>query len=196
MIVFHIQNSISSLFPFLNHCKEEKTSFFVIISERKKMTSLLSTTSSTTTTRVINVKVANLRPSFNTLKEWVEANPTNHVYIGRPGVVFVDGVRYPPANHPSSKLFSNPFKIAASSSRDQVVENFRKYALERMKIDAEFRKGVFGLKGKVLGCWCAPLKCHGDILKEIAETLTEEDFVVEDERRRKREYEEDDKGFE
>ena len=24
------------------------------------------------------------------------------------------------------------------------------------------------LKGKVLGCWCAPEACHGDILSELA----------------------------
>jgi hypothetical protein len=24
------------------------------------------------------------------------------------------------------------------------------------------------LKGKVLGCWCAPKACHGDILSELA----------------------------
>ncbi|MGA9841048.1 MAG: DUF4326 domain-containing protein [Nitrososphaeraceae archaeon] len=24
------------------------------------------------------------------------------------------------------------------------------------------------LKGKVLGCWCAPLPCHGDTLAELA----------------------------
>lgn len=30
------------------------------------------------------------------------------------------------------------------------------------------------LKGKVLGCWCAPLACHGDVLIKIA---NEEDNV-------------------
>lgn len=24
------------------------------------------------------------------------------------------------------------------------------------------------LKGKILGCWCSPLACHGDVLVEIA----------------------------
>lgn len=27
------------------------------------------------------------------------------------------------------------------------------------------------LKGKVLGCWCKPLACHGDVLKELTEAL-------------------------
>jgi len=25
------------------------------------------------------------------------------------------------------------------------------------------------LKDKVLGCWCAPEPCHGDVLKELTE---------------------------
>jgi hypothetical protein len=24
------------------------------------------------------------------------------------------------------------------------------------------------LKGRVLGCWCAPLACHGDVLAQLA----------------------------
>jgi hypothetical protein len=24
------------------------------------------------------------------------------------------------------------------------------------------------LRGKILGCWCAPLPCHADILAEVA----------------------------
>ena len=27
------------------------------------------------------------------------------------------------------------------------------------------------LKGKVLGCWCAPEGCHGDVLAELADSL-------------------------
>ena len=171
---------------------------------------------STTTTSVINVKVANLRQpqrhnslrTYNNLKEWIEADTQNHVYIGRPGVVFVNGVRFPPPGLPSSKMFSNPFKITVdgkkkkdnptaarttSMTRDEVVEAYRKYALERIKIDAEFREGVFALKGKILGCWCAPLKCHGDVLKEIADSMSQEEFVklCVDGKRRRREREED-----
>jgi hypothetical protein len=24
------------------------------------------------------------------------------------------------------------------------------------------------LKGKILGCWCSPKSCHGDVLSELA----------------------------
>ena len=44
-------------------------------------------------TKVVNVKVSYIRPQYNNLKEWCE--DSNNVYIGRQGVVFVDGQRYP-----------------------------------------------------------------------------------------------------
>jgi hypothetical protein len=39
-------------------------------------------------------------------------------------------------------------------------------------IEPERRQAILSaiptLKGKVLGCWCAPLACHGDVLAELA----------------------------
>jgi hypothetical protein len=29
-------------------------------------------------------------------------------------------------------------------------------------------KDLHELKGKTLGCWCAPLQCHGEVLVELA----------------------------
>ena len=30
---------------------------------------------------------------------------------------------------------------------------------------------IHELKGKVLGCWCAPQACHGDTLAELANRI-------------------------
>ena len=30
---------------------------------------------------------------------------------------------------------------------------------------------IHELKDKILGCWCKPLPCHGDILAELANRL-------------------------
>jgi hypothetical protein len=119
------------------------------------------------------------RNTTDSLQKWIEADPDRHIYIGRPGVVFVDGKRFPPASHTSSRLFGNPFKIGKDGLRAKVLASYRRYALERMKTDAEYRDAVLNLKGKILGCWCAPEGCHGDILKEIAETMKKEDFCEE-----------------
>jgi hypothetical protein len=137
--------------------------------------------SSSITPKVINVKVEHLRPKFQNLKEWVEADPNKHVYIGRPGVVFVNGVRYPPVTHASCKLFQNPFKLGkdgSGSSRKKVLSDFRKYAVARLEVDQEFRNAVKELsqqEGKLLGCWCKPEVCHGDILIELSKELNSTD---------------------
>lgn len=33
---------------------------------------------------------------------------------------------------------------------------------------------LWELKGKILGCYCKPLLCHGDVLAKLADQLTEE----------------------
>lgn len=43
--------------------------------------------------QVVNVKVAHIRPKYNNLKEWMEDE--NNEYVGRGGVVFVNGERFP-----------------------------------------------------------------------------------------------------
>lgn len=61
-------------------------------------------------------------------------------------------------------IWGNPFKIGEDGSRSQVIEKYMNYLLTKpdliLKIDQ--------LKGKVLGCWCSPLPCHGDILAHLA----------------------------
>lgn len=69
------------------------------------------------------------------------------VYIGRPGP------------------FGNPFTIGKDGSREEVVEKYAEWVLTQPELLAKIKAE---LNGKVLGCWCAPKLCHGDILTELA----------------------------
>lgn len=65
--------------------------------------------------------------------------------------------------------FGNPFVIGAEKdgkdgTREDVIRKFRDYFQQKLKMDPEFRKKVEGLRGKVLGCYCVPLDCHGQII--------------------------------
>lgn len=51
-------------------------------------------------------------------------------------------------------------------SREEAVERYREWAAEQFSVE-EIKAE---LRGKVLGCWCKPLACHGDVLKEIADS--------------------------
>jgi len=70
------------------------------------------------------------------------------VYIGRPSP------------------FGNPFIIGKDGTRDEVVAKYRPYFYRRMARDMLFRAAVHSLAGKVLGCYCKPKPCHGDVIAE------------------------------
>ncbi len=108
-------------------------------------------------TSVINCKVKYIRPQYNDLEEWTKDE--NNVYIGRGGVVFIKGKRFPSKPSP----FCNPFVIGKNGSRDEVLIKYEEYIKEKLK-DPSFKEELLKLKGKKLGCWCKPEKCHGDIL--------------------------------
>lgn len=113
---------------------------------------------------VVNCKVKYIRPKYNNLKEWIEDE--NNVYIGRAGVVFIDKQRFPKYASP----FCNPFRIRKDGSRDEVIQQYKKYIVERIENEPEFKAMLLLLRGKNLGCWCSPEICHGDILLEIINT--------------------------
>jgi hypothetical protein len=109
-----------------------------------------------------NVRVANIRKEgYKNLKEWM-ADP-NNVYIGRRGVVFIDGKRYPEESSP----FANPYKINDSNSRSEVIRKYQTYIIDLLSKSESLRQQLMNLKNKNLGCWCHPESCHGDILMEI-----------------------------
>jgi len=74
-------------------------------------------------------------------------------YIGRPGkwgnpYSHLDGTRA-------------TYRVA---SREEAVSAYRAYLTDILERDPEF---LVPLKGMVLGCYCKPLACHGDILVQI-----------------------------
>ena len=116
------------------------------------------------TTTVVNVKVAHIRPRHQDLQAWC-ADPGN-AYIGRGGIVFIDGKRFPPAASP----FANPFKCCgtgAALSREDSLRMYRGHITKRLAQEPELRAALEALRGKNLGCWCAPLSCHGDVLRDL-----------------------------
>jgi hypothetical protein len=60
--------------------------------------------------------------------------------------------------------WGNPFQIGRDGDRDEVIEKYRQWLMGR----ADLLEQLSELKGKVLGCWCAPRRCHGEILAELA----------------------------
>ena len=61
--------------------------------------------------------------------------------------------------------WGNPFVIGLNGSRMQVIGMYKTYILSK----PELLKDLYELKDKRLGCFCKPLPCHGDILKELVD---------------------------
>lgn len=80
------------------------------------------------------------------------------VYIGRPS------------------KWGNPFSHTPSNfaikvaTREEAIERYREWIQTQPALIAALRE----LRGKVLGCWCDPLPCHGHVLAELADALPEE----------------------
>jgi hypothetical protein len=83
------------------------------------------------------------------------------VYIGRKGKG-QDG------------YFGNPFH---NGTRSENIAAFRKYFYDRLKTDPIFNRRVRSLKGKILGCFCKPRACHGDVIAEYLNGLPDEEPV-------------------
>lgn len=66
--------------------------------------------------------------------------------------------------------WGNPFVIGRDGDRDEVIRRYREWVLSSEDPAATWiREHVDELRGKVLGCWCAPLNaCHGDVLLDLA----------------------------
>jgi hypothetical protein len=64
-------------------------------------------------------------------------------------------------------IWHNPFHIGKDGTRAEVIQKYYDYIMERPDLLALLPT----LKGKVLGCWCKPEECHGDVLVELAEGI-------------------------
>lgn len=71
------------------------------------------------------------------------------VYIGRPS------------------KWGNPFVIGRDGDRDDVIRKYKEWILSQ----PELLRDLHELEGKVLGCWCSPEKCHGDVLSELLKKI-------------------------
>lgn len=67
------------------------------------------------------------------------------VYIGRPS------------------MWGNPFVIGVDGDREEVIRKYEEY----VRNEPTMINALPDLKGKILGCWCYPKPCHGDVLVKL-----------------------------
>lgn len=93
-------------------------------------------------------------------KRSFKSNTCVDVYIGRPSVL------------------GNPFRITGKVTRKECIEAYRGWIHERINdADEEVLRELERIRNLVkkygrvnLVCWCAPLPCHGDVIKEYLDS--------------------------
>ena len=76
----------------------------------------------------------------------------HHVYIGRPS------------------KWGNPFVVGKHGQRGECIALYENWLRRNAALVATLDE----LRGLVLGCWCAPHACHGDVLVRLANASAQE----------------------
>ncbi len=142
----------------------------------------ITTTTTTTTNTTITTNTTNTTMTANTMCKIINIKKTelvkngytdfsqwnldiNHIYIGRNMSHYVPGT--------NASIWGNPYHVVKTGKKyngvlklytiDESLEKYRQY----VENNPNLLNRLSDLKGKVLGCWCKPNKCHGDILVEL-----------------------------
>jgi hypothetical protein len=62
--------------------------------------------------------------------------------------------------------FASPFRPGPDGSRPEVLAKYRAWIMRR----PDLLERLPELRGRRLGCWCAPQPCHADVLAELADS--------------------------
>ena len=93
-------------------------------------------------------------------------NHPDYVYIGR-------GSKY---GNPFSHLGFSTAHVKVAN-RNEAIEKYTLWVngfIDIPGLKPPTKEDIVKLKGKILGCFCKPLPCHGDVLKSLAEEYTKE----------------------
>lgn len=115
---------------------------------------------------IVNVRKSELiKKGYKDFNEW--KMDEENVYIGRDMSFYVDGA--------TGSIWGNPYPVAKTQKKCKsnrtmytLDESLRKYR-QHIESTPELLAKLPDLQDKVLGCWCKPNRCHGDVLKELVE---------------------------
>ncbi len=79
------------------------------------------------------------------------------VYVGR--ALYRGGWRL------AGSPLANPYRPGRDGTPAEVVARYREHLLGR----ADLLALLPALRGRRIGCWCAPMPCHADVIAELAD---------------------------
>ncbi len=104
--------------------------------------------------QVVNVKKFHLRRiGYDDLNHWLKSS-SDHVYIGPNVSQYINGA--------VATKWANPSWLNRLG-RDKAMEHYEEY----VRSTPDLYNSLEELDGKVLGCWCHPEPCHGNVLMKL-----------------------------
>jgi hypothetical protein len=101
------------------------------------------------------------------LHEWLK-NPQRE-YIGPAKIGWYGGKQWPP----TASIWFTPFKAERDGTPEVLVREYEALIRDRIRLDPLLLVHLYGLRGKVLGCYCAEgcteETCYGMALVRIIE---------------------------
>lgn len=92
------------------------------------------------------------------IRDRLEGDEHNYVYVGRPSKWGN------PYTHLGGIMEGDRARVLLHvPTRDLAVEAYETWVRQQPDLLAALDE----LRGKVLGCWCAPLPCHADVLVKL-----------------------------
>lgn len=115
---------------------------------------------------VVNVKKKELQKrGFKDFQDW--NSKENTLYIGRNMSYYVPGT--------TKSKWCNPYSLK-KFTLEKSLELYESYIINEPNLYNSLEE----LRGKELGCWCKPTKCHGDILLRLLGDLKKTNVIIEE----------------
>lgn len=114
----------------------------------------------------MTTEVISLKGRIREFGPRLEHAPQDFVYVGRQWTL--GGWDLP--RHP----LANPFSVKQYGSPEAAVAAYLRLFLRR----PDLVRLAVSLRGKTLGCWCAPALCHAHVPAAVADGMTREQAVA------------------
>ena len=72
--------------------------------------------------------------------------------------------------------WGNPFVIGKDGTREEVIRKYESMLRENIYLMSAMNETF--QDDSILGCYCAPLACHGDVIIKVLEEIRSNDVVM------------------
>jgi hypothetical protein len=81
-------------------------------------------------------------------------------------VVYVGRAMHRGGWHLDGSPLASPYRPGPDGTREDVIQKYRVHLLSRPDLLALLP----ALRGRRLGCWCVPERCHAEVIAELADS--------------------------